>query len=135
MGMNLQRKSQKQLTPLELRIMQVLWPGGAMTVQAVQQGMDKELAYTTVQTMLNVLERKGHVERKREGRAFVYSPLQSRETASKSAVRDLLDRTFDGSVENLLMNLVNTRQLDAAQLAKLAQRVAEAEGHEDADAR
>ena len=133
--MNLQRKSQKQLTPLELRIMQVLWPGGAMTVQAVQQGMDKELAYTTVQTMLNVLERKGHVERKREGRAFVYSPLQSRETASKSAVRDLLDRTFDGSVENLLMNLVNTRQLDAAQLAKLAQRVAEAEGHEDADAR
>jgi predicted transcriptional regulator len=135
MGMNLQRKSQKQLTPLELRIMQVLWPGGAMTVQAVQQGMDKELAYTTVQTMLNVLERKGHVERKREGRAFVYSPLQSRETASKSAVRDLLDRTFDGSVENLLMNLVNTRQLDAAQLAKLAQRVAEAEGQEDADAR
>jgi len=133
--MNLQRKSQKQLTPLELRIMQVLWPGGAMTVQAVQQGMDKELAYTTVQTMLNVLERKGHVERKREGRAFVYSPLQSRETASKSAVRDLLDRTFDGSVENLLMNLVNTRQLDAAQLAKLAQRVAEAEGQEDADAR
>jgi len=133
--MKLQRKIQKQLTPLELRIMQVLWSGGAMTVQAVQQGMYKELAYTTVQTMLNVLERKGHVKRKLEGRAFVYSPLQSRESASKSAVRDLLDRTFEGSVENLLMNLVNTRQLDAAQLAKLAQRVAEAEGQEDADVR
>jgi len=125
----------KQLTPPELRIMQVLWPAGAMTVQAVQRGMDRELAYTTVQTMLNVLVRKGHLQRRREGRAFVYRPLESRDSASKSAVRDLLDRIFDGSIENLLMNLVNTRQIDGVELAKLAQRIAQAEGDEDARSR
>jgi predicted transcriptional regulator len=126
------KSNQQQLTPLELRIMQVLWSGGPMAVQAVQAGLDEELAYTTVQTMLNILYRKGHLERERVGRAFVYHPLASREAASGGAVRDLLERIFDGSVENLLMNLVNTQQIDADQLAKLAEKVARAEGEEDA---
>ncbi len=130
-----ERKTKSQLTPLELRIMQVLWAGGPLTVQAVQQGLDPELAYTTVQTMLNVLQKKGHVERRLVGRAFEYSPLQSRETAGGSAVRDLLNRMFDGSVEDLLMNLLRTRQIDAAKLAELAQKVAQAEGEANGESR
>lgn len=128
------KSNSSQLTPLEMRIMQVLWSGGEpMTVQAVQEGLEEELAYTTVQTMLNVLTRKGHLERERTGRAFVYRTLKSRETSSGGAVRDLLNRIFDGSVESLLMNLVQTRQIDRAELAKLAQKVAEAEGGPNAD--
>jgi predicted transcriptional regulator len=121
-------KLKGQLTPLELRIMQVLWAAGPSTVQAVQQGLREELAYTTVQTMLNVLDRKGHVTRTLIGRAYEYRPIQSRETALGGAVRDLLTRMFDGSVEGLLMNMVRTKQVDAAKLAELVQRVSDAEG-------
>jgi len=74
-------KLKGQLTPLELRVMQVLWTGGPSNVQAVQQGLREDLAYTTVQTMLNVLLRKGHVTRTLVGRAYEYQPIQTREIA------------------------------------------------------
>jgi predicted transcriptional regulator len=125
-------KAKRQLTPLELRVMQVLWEAGPSNVQAVQKGLRQELAYTTVQTVLNVLKRKGHVKRVLIGRAFEYRPAQTREKTLGSAVRDLLSRMFDGSVENLLMNLVRTQQVDAVKLAELVERVANAE--EDSNA-
>lgn len=122
------RKSKKQLTPLELKIMQVLWTAGPSSVQAVQQKLDDELAYTTVQTMLNVLQRKGHVARTLIGRAYEYRPLQNQDAALGSAVRDLLNRMFDGSVEGLVMNMLRTKQIDGAKLDELAKKVAKAEG-------
>jgi predicted transcriptional regulator len=125
-------KPKKQLTPLELRIMQVLWAGGPMAVQAVQERLGDELAYTTVQTMLNVLQRKGHVTRTLVGRAYEYKPLQNQDAALGGAVRDLLNRMFDGSVEGLVMNMIRTRQIDSAKLAELAEKVAKAEGEADA---
>lgn len=127
------RKSKQQLTPLELRIMLVLWSEGPSSVQSVQARLDGDLAYTTVQTMLNVLQRKGHVSRAMVGRAFEYKAVQSRDTALGGAVRDLLNRMFDGSVEGLVMNLFRTRQIDAAKLAELAEKVAKAEGKSDAN--
>ncbi len=66
------RKQSDQLTPLELEIMQVLWETGAANVQTVQQQLARELAYTTVQTMLNVLHRKGKVTRKLKEKAYFY---------------------------------------------------------------
>lgn len=127
------RKSKRQLTPLELRIMQVLWSDGPSLVLSVQARLDGDLAYTTVQTMLNVLERKGHVSRARVGRAFEYRAIQNRDRALGSAVRDLLNRMFDGSVDGLVMNLVRNKQIDAAKLAELAEKVARAEGGRDAN--
>jgi predicted transcriptional regulator len=127
------RNSKRQLTPLELRIMQVLWVEGPSSVQTVQSSLAGGLAYTTVQTMLNVLQRKGHVTRTMVGRAFEYKAIQNRERALGSAVRDLLIRMFDGSVESLVMNLVRNKQLDAAKLAELAEKVARAEGGADAN--
>jgi predicted transcriptional regulator len=127
------KKDSQQLTPLELRIMQVLWERSPANVQVVQEGLSEELAYTTVQTMLNVLQRKGHVKRKLVGRAYEYAPVKSREVALGSAVGDLLERMFGGSVEGLLMNLVQTRQVDAEKLAELAKRVAKAEAKRDAN--
>ena len=122
--MSLNRKSQSQLTPLEFRIMQVLWENGASTVQSVQEKLPGEsLAYTTVQTMLNVLQRKGKVKRRLLGKAYEYRAVLSRERALRDAASDLLDRMFGGSVDALLMSLVKSRQIDATKLAKLKELI------------
>jgi predicted transcriptional regulator len=111
------------MTPLELKIMQVLWRLGPAQVQAVQQELGDDLAYTTVQTMLNVLARKGRVTRRLRGRAYEYRAAVTEEKTLGTAVADLVDRMFGGSPEELVMSLVKSRQLDAARLAKLAERV------------
>jgi BlaI family transcriptional regulator, penicillinase repressor len=115
------------LTPLELEIMQVLWQAGPCTVAEVQPKLQAELAYTTVQTMLNVLLRKKKVKRVQEGRAYRYRPAVSRERASGSALNDLVTRMFGGSSEAMLMAMVDTRQISAEELARVAQRLADAE--------
>jgi predicted transcriptional regulator len=117
------RKDNQTLTPLELEIMQVLWTAGPSTVAEVQPHLRAELAYTTVQTMLNVLWRKKKVKRLRAGRAFRYEPVVSRERATSSALRDLVSRMFGGSSEALLMAMVDMRQISAEDLAKLAEKL------------
>ena len=120
-----------QLTRLELQIMQVLWSKGPSTVQAVQLSLPGEpLAYTTVQTMLNILQRKGKVKRKLRGKAYEYRPVLSRDKALREATSDMLDRMFGGSVEALLMSLVKSSQLDAHKLAKVQKLI---ESQEQAD--
>jgi BlaI family transcriptional regulator, penicillinase repressor len=115
------RPADKQLTPLELRIMIVLWKLGPSNVQTVQDNLASgpKLAYTTVQTMLNVLHRKGRVKRALRGRAYEYEAVLSRDRAVSHALRDMIDRLFGGSVDGLLMSLVDTRQLDFKTLARL----------------
>ena len=114
------RKPGPPLTPLELRIMQVLWETGPATVQIVHEKLSGErLAYTTVQTMLNILHRKGKAKRTLRGKAYEYQPLLSRENANSQAVGDLVDRLFGGSVEGLVMNLVKTHQLNPSNLKRL----------------
>jgi predicted transcriptional regulator len=115
--------SSSGMTPLELKIMQVLWRLGPCQVQAVQQELEGELAYTTVQTMLNVLHKKSRVTRQLRGRAFEYRAAVTEEKTLGSAVTDLVERMFGGSPEELVMSLVKSRQLDAGRLAKLAARV------------
>ena len=107
-------------TPLELQIMQALWRGGAATVAEVQERLASGLAYTTVQTMLNVLLRKKRVRRELAGRAFVYRPAVSRERAMGSALDDLVTRMFGGSGEALLMALVDTRRITPEELARVS---------------
>ena len=120
-----------QLTRLELQIMQVLWNNGPSTVQAVQQRLPGDpLAYTTVQTMLNILQRKGKVKRKLLGKAFEYRPVLSRDKALREATSDMLDRMFGGSVEALLMSLVKSSRLDADKLARVQKLI---ESQEQAD--
>jgi predicted transcriptional regulator len=109
------------LTPLELKIMQVLWDAEApCTVAAVQEKLDGDLAYTTVQTMLTVLLRKKKVRRTQAGRAFSYAAAVSRERATGAAVADLVARMFGGSGEALLMALIDTRQITPEALERAA---------------
>jgi predicted transcriptional regulator len=110
------------LTRLELKIMQVIWKRGASTVGDVQAEMDPPLAYTTVQTMLNILEKKGKLQRELQGRAFVYSAKVTEEKAVGQSLRDLIDRMFGGSSEELVMSLLKSRQIDAKRLAKLSEQ-------------
>lgn len=112
-------KQSEQLTTLELEIMKVLWENGSANVQTVQQQLERELAYTTVQTMLNVLHRKGKVERDLSDKAYVYHPTVSRSEVVRQTIGDLINRLFDGSAESLVMEMVETEHLTAEKLSRL----------------
>lgn len=108
------------LTPVELEIMQALWAEGPGTVAEVQARLPSELAYTSVQTMLNVLLRKKKVRRVQAGRAFRYEPAITRERAAGVALNDLVSRMFGGSGEALLQALIDTRQVTPEDVARAA---------------
>jgi predicted transcriptional regulator len=117
------RRKSEQMTPLELEIMQVLWETGPATCQTVQRQLKRELAYTTVQTMLTVLHRKGRVKRTLKDKAYVYRTAVSRKKFTGHAVRELIDRLFGGSAEGLVMNLLQEKHVTRDTLAKLHQLV------------
>lgn len=113
------RRKTEHLTPLELEIMHVLWETGPANVQTVQQHLVRELAYTTVQTMLNILQRKGKVKRTLKDRAYFYKPVVSRSQVIGQHMGDIVERLFGGSAESLVMSLVETKHLTPQKLARL----------------
>ncbi len=121
------RKTSPTLTPQELEIMKVVWERRRTTVRDVYEALleDRKIAYTTVMTMMNVLERKGHLRKKPEGRSFVYQPTRSRKQVMRTMVRDFVDRVFGGSAEPLLVHLVEDRRLTPEELDALARRIRE----------
>ena len=119
------RKRNDQLTPLELEIMQVLWDGGPASVAEAQERLGGKLAYTTVQTMLNVLVRKAKATRTLVDRAYRYRAAISRQKALGATLRDVVQRIFGGSAEALVMSLVETKQLTPETLRRLQELVEE----------
>src|SRR3979490_3360090 len=99
------RRKTDNLTPLELEIMHVLWEVGAANVQTVQQHLQRELAYTTVQTMLNILHRKGKAKRTLKDRAYFYKPAVSRSQVVGQHMSRSRERFEGGAVESLVMSL------------------------------
>lgn len=131
------RKAHEQLTPRELEIMKALWEGGPATAGEVQERVRaaRPLAYTTVQTMLNILVRKGRAKRTLVDRSYRYRAAISREKAAGNTLRDLVERMFGGSAEALVMSLVETSQLTPETLRRLNELVAaEKEKEKDGDA-
>ncbi|HEX4029776.1 MAG TPA: BlaI/MecI/CopY family transcriptional regulator [Terracidiphilus sp.] len=118
----MKRSTPTALTKLELELMQIIWRLGSGTVSAVQAELPRSLAYTTVQTMLNILERKGKLRRELQGRAYVYSARVTEAKALGQGLRDLIDRMFGGSSEELVMSLLKNGQIDAKRLATLTRR-------------
>ena len=119
------KTSEQLLTPLELELMNILWETGPADVQTVQAKLlTRSLAYTSVQTMLNVLHRKGKVKRQLQNRAYLYTPVLTRQNAVTQAVGEMLDRFFGGSADSLVLSLIETRQLTPEKLADI-QRVLE----------
>ena len=106
-------------TDRELDVMSVLWETGSATVAEVRERLADPLAYTTVLTVLRILEEKGHARHEDEGRAHRYYPLVGREAAGKSALSRLVRKVFRDSPELLLTNLVSDRNLTREQLERL----------------
>src|SRR5262245_7312891 len=125
------RRKTERLTPLGLEIMHVLWETGPANVQTVQQKLPRELAYTTVQNMLNILPSKGKVKRTLKNRAYFCRPAVSRSQVVRQAVSDMVEHLFGGSAESLVMSLVETRHLDAEKLTRLNQLVQKSEEERD----
>jgi predicted transcriptional regulator len=111
------------LTEAELRIMDVLWDKGSATVADVLAALPNQagLAYNTHLTIMRILEAKGYVQhtKAKEGRAFIYRPVVSREAASRSAVRHLLGRFFGNSAEALVLNLLDGEEITNAERKRI----------------
>lgn len=123
-------------TDRELDVMSVLWRRGSGTVAEVRSELEDALAYTTVLTVLQTLEDKGHVRHEEEGRAYRYHPLVAPETAGGSALDRILEKIFHGSAETLLAQLVRERDLSDAELERMRRLLSdrqEAEGANGAE--
>ncbi len=96
------------LTKQELQIMKVVWERGAATVKDVCETMSrtKAIAYTTILTLMSILEEKGVLVHTKSGRAYVYRPVLSRRQATRNQVQDILERFFDGRPEKLIENVL-----------------------------
>ena len=105
--------------------MDALWTKGSATVQQVLDSLPGQLAYNSVLTTIRVLERKGYVKHKKDGRAHIYIPVVARDEASRSAVRQLVTRFFRNSHELLVLNLLEDERIDSDELNRLRQLIEE----------
>jgi predicted transcriptional regulator len=111
--------------------MEILWARGEATVADAVAAIPKReaLAYSSVLTTMRILEQKGYVAHRQEGRAFVYRPVVDRGEARRSAVKHLLSRFFDDSPELLVLNVIEQERLDMAELERL-RKLVDASGEE-----
>lgn len=108
-----------KLTDREAQVMEVLWRRGPCTVAEVRNDLADDLAYTTVLTILRILEAKAYVRHDAEGRTHRYSALIELEKARRSAARALIEKLFTGSTELLLVHLVREEPLDDSQVERI----------------
>ena len=126
------RKS-NTLTEAELRLMKILWRRGESSVSDLVAAMPEgeELAYNSVLTTIRILEQKGYVEHRQEGRAFVYWPCVAEQEASQSEIRHVLSRFFGNSRERLMLSLLGDEDLSPDELQRLKQAIQDAAPDED----
>lgn len=107
------RPKSETLTGQELEIMKVIWPRGQATVREVYDDLRtrRSIAYTSVQTMMNVLETKGHLKRQLGTKANIYAPARPQQMVVRSMVREFVNRVFDGSARPLLVHLLKEKGL------------------------
>jgi BlaI family penicillinase repressor len=117
------------LTPQELAIMKVVWSRDKATVRDVYEDMreKRSIAYTTVMTMMRILEDKGYLKKTLVDRAHVYKPAQRRQQVIGAMVRDFLDRVFDGASDSLLVHLAKDNKLTEKQRRIVKQLIEEQE--------
>src|SRR5262245_48845226 len=115
------------LTPQELAIMKVVWKLGTATVRDVYDELRRrrEIAYTTVLTMMKILAQKGYLKAARAERAFVYSPVHSRQDVLGGMVREFIDRVFDGASRPMLLHLVKHTKLSDKERKALLRAIEE----------
>lgn len=125
------RPKNDTLTGPQLDIMKVVWRLGEATVRDVYEELRERrpIAYTTVMTTMKTMETRGHLKKRTEGRAFVYTATASENRMLKRIVGDFIDRVFNGSTEPLLAHLVKERRLSEKDLEKIRKMIQEEGKH------
>ncbi|HTA67978.1 MAG TPA: BlaI/MecI/CopY family transcriptional regulator [Bryobacteraceae bacterium] len=113
------------LTEQELEIMKIVWERERATVRDVYESLleRRKIAYTTVMTMMNILEQKKYLRKSAEDRAYIYRPTKPKKQVIKGMVREFVDRVFNGSAEPLLVHLIEDRKLTNKDLDELARMI------------
>ena len=124
------RKASRILTDAELRVMEVLWARGESNVADVVGALEPStpVAYSTALTTLRILDKKGYVTHRQQGRAFIYVPVVDRSAARRGAIKHLLTRFFDNSPELLVLNVLEQEEVDIGEIERLKRLVGEGEG-------
>jgi predicted transcriptional regulator len=127
-------KKSNTLTEAELRLMKILWRRGESAVNDLVAAMpqDEPLAYNSVLTTIRILEQKGYVAHRQDGRAFIYRPCIAEQDAGRSEVRHVLGRFFGNSRERLLLSLLGDEEISPEELQRLKQAIREAAPDETA---
>ena len=123
------KKQKRKLTDTELEIMHVVWELDGGTVRHVHEILNQQrpLAYTTVMTMMNILEEKGHLTRRKEGRAYRYEPVRPKNQVISGMVDDFVGRVFEGSAAPLVVSLVKDKKISKKDLDEIARMIRETE--------
>jgi BlaI family transcriptional regulator, penicillinase repressor len=121
------RRPEATLTAQELAIMKVVWRLGHATVRDVYHALleNRQIAYTTVMTMMNVLETKGYLKKEKHDRAYRYRPTRLQRTVISSMVREFVNRVFDGAPRPLLLHLVKDSRLTSREREELSKLIDE----------
>lgn len=112
-----------ELGALERQVMQLVWTHAPITAEAVRERLDRRLKESTVRTVLRRLEEKGFVRHSVDGRTYVFRPVDDRQSVAAKAVRRIADWFCNGSVEEVVLGIVDAKMLDKAQLQALAQKI------------
>jgi predicted transcriptional regulator len=123
------RKKSSVLTEQELEIMKIVWELESATVRDVYEALRgrRQIAYTTVMTMMKILEEKGHLKKWRRDRAYVYQATRPKQRVVTEMVREFVDRVFNGSAEPLVVHLVRDKRISEKDLQKIARMLREGE--------
>src|SRR5713101_375631 len=116
------RRRSTTLTGQELEIMKIVWERDSVTVRDVYEALleRRKIAYTTVMTMMKILEQKKHLKKSQSEKAHVYRPARPKNQVIKGMVREFVDRVFNGSAEPLLVHLVEDQKLSAKDLEEIS---------------
>ena len=120
------RKSKAELGELERQVMQIVWSQGPLSAEAVRERVDRGLKEATVRTVLRRLEEKGYVTHRVDNRTFIYSAAEARSRVAARAVKRIVDWFCDGSVDEVLVGMVDADMLSKAQLDRMMKRVEQA---------
>ena len=117
------RQPSKSFTDKEIEIMQVIWKMGEATVKQIQEQLPGRRHYNSVLTIVRVLERKGHLVHREEGRTFIYHAKESQERARRKVLSHLVKQVFGGSASSLVLHLVETGDLTEADLVEIRKQM------------
>ena len=125
-GRPMVRPTSEHPTGLELTILKVLWQGAPRTVDQVREalaGSGRELTHSSVITVMNIMVRRRYLQRTKQGRAFAYAPLVRGQDVNRGFLQDLVNRVFDGSAKAVMLELLESTDVGAEELAEIRQMI------------